>query len=165
MHGGVSNHQPHHCLLNRLFRCRSKKTSKPRVTGLCAGNSPGTGEFPAQMASYAENVSIWWRHHALTERWCLSHVLQGSSWSVTKIIWENVFILTNAWASRALLRYTFAFWGECVSLTLSRMIQSFCYCDNNTTECNIGAESMSLPWHNRCLLSMMSLSITMFFSM
>ena len=25
---------------------------------LCAGNSPGTGEFPAQMASNAENVSI-----------------------------------------------------------------------------------------------------------
>ena len=24
---------------------------------------PGTGEFPAQMASNAENVSIWWRHH------------------------------------------------------------------------------------------------------
>ena len=23
-----------------------------------------TGEFPAQMASNAENVSIWWRHHA-----------------------------------------------------------------------------------------------------
>ena len=42
---------------------KSKKTSKLRVTGLCAGNSPGTGEFPAQMASYAENVSIWWRHH------------------------------------------------------------------------------------------------------
>ena len=39
------------------------KTSKLRVTGLCAGNSPGTGEFPAQMASNAENVSIWWRHH------------------------------------------------------------------------------------------------------
>ena len=62
---GVSNHQPHDCLLNRLFRRRSKKTSKLRVTGLCAGNSPGTGEFPAQMASYAENVSIWWRHHGL----------------------------------------------------------------------------------------------------
>ena len=29
----------------------------------CAGNSPGTGEFPAQMASNAENTSIWWRHH------------------------------------------------------------------------------------------------------
>ena len=62
-HAGVSNHQPHGCLLNRLFRRKSKKTSKLRVTGLCAGNSPGTGEFPAQMTSYAENVSIWWRHH------------------------------------------------------------------------------------------------------
>ena len=37
---GVSNHQPHGCLLNRLFRRRSKKTSKLRVTGLFVGNSP-----------------------------------------------------------------------------------------------------------------------------
>ena len=64
-HVGVSNHQHLGCLLNRLFGCRSKKTSKLRVTGLCAGNSPGTGEFPAQMVGYAENVSIWWRHHVL----------------------------------------------------------------------------------------------------
>ena len=62
---GVSNHQPHHCLLNCLFRRRSKKTSKIRVTGLCAGNSPVTGAFPAQMASNAENVCIWWRHHEI----------------------------------------------------------------------------------------------------
>ena len=40
-HDGVSNHQPHGCLLNRLFRRRSQKTSKLRVTGLCVGNSPG----------------------------------------------------------------------------------------------------------------------------
>ena len=39
-------------------RRRSKKTSKLRVTGLCVGNSPVTGEFPTQMASNAENVSI-----------------------------------------------------------------------------------------------------------
>ena len=25
--------------------------------------SPVTGELPVQMASYAENVSIWWSHH------------------------------------------------------------------------------------------------------
>ena len=31
-HDGVSNHQPHHCLLNRLFRLRSMKTPKLRVT-------------------------------------------------------------------------------------------------------------------------------------
>ena len=64
---GVSNHQPHDYLLNRLFRCRSNETSKLRVTGLCAGNSPGTGEFPAQSTSNAENVSIWWRHHGSGE--------------------------------------------------------------------------------------------------
>ena len=58
-----SNHQPRDCLLNLLFRYKSNKTSMLRVTGLCAWNSPGTGEFPAQMASYAEHVSIWWRHH------------------------------------------------------------------------------------------------------
>ena len=65
---GVSNHQPHHCLLNHLFRRRSKKTSKLRVTGLCAGNSSVTGEFPAQLASNAENVyksmiSMKWYHY------------------------------------------------------------------------------------------------------
>ena len=61
----LCNHQPYDCLLHRLFRRRSKKTSKLHVTGLCVGNSPGTGEFPAQMASNAENVSIWWCHHGL----------------------------------------------------------------------------------------------------
>ena len=61
---GVSNHPPHHYLLNRLFRHRWKKTSKLRVTGLCEGNSAVTDEFPAQRASNAQNVFIWWCHHA-----------------------------------------------------------------------------------------------------
>ena len=60
---GASNHQPLDCLLNRLFGRRLKKTAKLRITGLCAENSPVTGEFPAQVASNAENVSIWWRRH------------------------------------------------------------------------------------------------------
>ena len=47
---GVSNDQPNDCLLKRLFRRRSTKASKPRVTGLCPGNSPGTSEFPASKA-------------------------------------------------------------------------------------------------------------------
>ena len=43
-----------------------KENTKLRcVTGFCAGNSPVTGEFPAQMASNVENVSIWWRHHEM----------------------------------------------------------------------------------------------------
>ena len=52
---GVSNHQPHDCLLNLLFRRISeKKTSKLHITGLCEGNSPVTGKFQAQIASNAE---------------------------------------------------------------------------------------------------------------
>ena len=51
----ISYYQPHDCLLNFLFRHRSKKTSKLR-----------------------ENVSIWWRHHALG--WRLpGHVIELSS--------------------------------------------------------------------------------------
>ena len=46
-------------------RRRSKKISKHRVTGLCEGKSPGTGEFRARMASNAENSSIWWRLHVI----------------------------------------------------------------------------------------------------
>ena len=36
-----------------------RKTSMLHVTGLCAGNSPVTGEFPTQRASNVENISIW----------------------------------------------------------------------------------------------------------
>ena len=41
-------------------------TLKLRVTGLCVGNSPVTGEFPALMASNTENDSIWWCHRDAT---------------------------------------------------------------------------------------------------
>ena len=63
---GISNHRRLHCFLKRWFRRKSKQTSKLRVIGLCVGNSPVTGEFPAQKVSNAENVSIWWRHHGQT---------------------------------------------------------------------------------------------------
>ena len=87
-HDTVWNHQPHDCLLNRLFRRRSKKTSTLRVTGLCVGNSPGTGEFPAQMASNAENVSIWWRQHAAI----------GPILSMTSVDYEvSIFMLQSIW--------------------------------------------------------------------
>ena len=56
-HDGVSNHKRLDCLLNRLFRRRSKKTSKLRVSGLCEGKSPVTCEFPAHRASNAENTT------------------------------------------------------------------------------------------------------------
>ena len=54
------------------------KHSELRVTGLCGGNSPVTGEFPAQRASNGENVSIWWRHHVVLRdwvwcKWCIQY--------------------------------------------------------------------------------------------
>ena len=57
------NEQRLDCLLNRLFRRRSKKTSKLCVTGLCEGNALVVDGFPSQRANNAGNVSIWWRHH------------------------------------------------------------------------------------------------------
>ena len=41
------------------------------VRGIRQGpvNSPGTGEFPAQIASNVENVFLWWRHHESTPWW------------------------------------------------------------------------------------------------
>ena len=59
---GVSNHQSHDCLLNRLFRCRSKKTSKLRVTGLCVGihrwpvNSPHKGPVTRKMFPFDDVI-------------------------------------------------------------------------------------------------------------
>ena len=69
---GVPNHQPYNCLLNRSFRCRSQKTSKHRVTCICVGNSPVTGEFPAQRSSKAVSFSF---HDAIMN---------------TKGIWQNI---------------------------------------------------------------------------
>ena len=66
---GVANQLRLDCSLNRLFRRRSKKTSKLRVTGLCEGNSPVNGEFLSQRACNAENIFIWWRHHVTVALW------------------------------------------------------------------------------------------------
>ena len=92
---GVSHHQPYECLLNRLYRRRTKKTSKLRVTGLCAGNSPVTGEFPTQMASNAENIFIWWRHHVSACCFML--------WSVTDPITSIDRLFRNYWHWRSIL--------------------------------------------------------------
>ena len=47
------------------IQAQIKKNIKAPRHWLCAGNSPVTGEFPAQMALNAENVSIWWRNHGI----------------------------------------------------------------------------------------------------
>ena len=115
----VSNHQPRDCLLNRLFRRRSKKTSKLRVTVLCVGNSPGTGEFPAQMASNAENVSIWWRHHATPK---LTPGIYSSHWVCCWIIKISVPMFKCPQPLWQILQLEAKFWvlvcdHKCITVT------------------------------------------------
>ena len=105
-HGGVANHQPHHYLRNRLVRRRSKKTSKLRVTGLCEGNSPVTGVFPAQMASNAENVSIWWRHHIMTYRGS-PHMIYSTSLQLCKCFAFAVFYCGVMIIARSITKWYF----------------------------------------------------------
>ena len=84
---GVSNHQPHDCLLDRLFRRRSRETSKIRVTSLCAGNWPVTGEFPAQRASNAENVSIFTYQKLWNKCWKKSENTYTRGISIPQLRW------------------------------------------------------------------------------
>ena len=131
-HDSVSNHQPHHYLLNRLFGRRSKKTSKLHVTGLCAGNSPGTGEFPAQMASNAENVSIWWRHHESIRQPCywpsppakfwFRHQTLLTHWGRDKMAAISQTILSNAFSWMKILEFRLKFhWSLFLRVQLTVM--------------------------------------------
>ena len=94
------------CLLNRLFRRRSKKTSKLRVTGLCKGNLPVTGEFYAQRASKAEYASISWRHHVWV-RADTSYFVMMTRWSA----WRTYIHLHSTLyrLKSTLMQYTYYF--------------------------------------------------------
>ena len=85
---GVSNHQPHGCLLKRLFGRRSKKTSKLRVTGLCAWNSPGPvnsphkGPVTRKIFPFDDVIMFSWifslsaRRNGRSTQWVLWHLHQ-----------------------------------------------------------------------------------------
>ena len=66
-------------------RHKSMKAAKLRVTGF-VGNSPVTGEFPAQRASNTENISIWWRHHVAK----LGKAPCTPSHSITRTFWSRL---------------------------------------------------------------------------
>ena len=97
---------------SRLFaqpsvQAQIKKNIKPRHWPLC-GNSPVTGEFPAQRASSAENAHIWWRHHGLVNQHCMRArakgihranemplLDKGNIMEIFSILIQNVANLTN----------------------------------------------------------------------
>ena len=94
-----------------FFRHRSKKTSKLRFTGPCAGNSPGTGEFPAQMTSNAENVSIWWRHH---------EIFHSTHWPSGKVTLILTLVQAMSGCHHATIHYLSQWWLGSVSLSPGR---------------------------------------------
>ena len=53
-------------LLNRLFRRKSKKTSKLRVIDWSLWGESTGDRWISVRASKAENVPIWWRHHGMS---------------------------------------------------------------------------------------------------
>ena len=65
-HDGVSNHQPHGCLFNQVYSGTDRRKHQSSASrAFACGEFTGSGEFPAQTASNAENVSIWWRHRGI----------------------------------------------------------------------------------------------------
>ena len=60
MHHDIWNHGQFECLFNSLFLSTTKALSRLWIT------SP----LWLQRASNAENVSMWWRHHGATDRYC-----------------------------------------------------------------------------------------------
>ena len=71
-----------------------RKRSKLRVTGLCEGKSPVSGEFPAQRAINAKNVSIWLRHHELPNFQYWMKIVSFSVW-VKYFVWNVKWNLSN----------------------------------------------------------------------
>ena len=80
---GVSNHQPHDVYAT-VYSDADKKIKAPRHWPLY-GKSTGAGDFPAQMTSYAENISISWPHHELH-----SHELVGCNYSSATYLQDKV---------------------------------------------------------------------------
>ena len=73
------------------------------------GNSPVTGEFPAQIASNTENVSIWWRHHAtMTLLWLYMRVIK----SQFRHIFGQQFVQCNDKQEKSEIHCTGPLWGR-----------------------------------------------------
>ena len=74
----------------------------PRHWPLC-GEFTGTGEFPAQRASYAENVFIWWRHHVEYTPYIARQKQGYNSWNIFHISWQYYGLTWHAIAWKMLL--------------------------------------------------------------
>ena len=92
-HDGVSNHQPHDCLLKRLFRCRSRKHQSYASPAFVRGihqwpvNSPQKGSVTQKMFPFDD--VIMWNH------------------SVYGVVWYHNFDFCGTSKAFAILQTTF----------------------------------------------------------
>ena len=76
-----------------VFRRRSMNTSKLRVIGLCAGNSPMTGEFPAQktvtrkMFPFDDVIVILYRQQLDVNGVATVHMMTLGRFLINRLLW------------------------------------------------------------------------------
>ena len=73
-------------------------TDIPQTQRVCW--SPVTGEFPAQKASNALKVSIWWRHHVYAKLWLLSYIMYHIIHHMVSWIPISIIYLVTIWATK-----------------------------------------------------------------
>ena len=141
---GVSNHQPRDCLLSRLFRRKSKKTSMLRVTGLCVGNSPGPVNSPHKWPVTRKKFPF---HDVI-----MSEVITNSLWgepadhmSPCKLI-ESTDYITTRGQCRATLYTCFQRVGV-VKSCFKRNLISVCTLTQSSGGTSCGLTSMKSNWN------------------
>ena len=118
----VSNHQPHDCLLNCLFRRKSKKTSKLRVTGLCVVkihrgpvNSPHKWPVMRKMFPFDDVIMIHW---IMCTTGCRTFAM-GQQHGVNKIM-QTTF--SNSLFLMRIVVFYLTMWQDWFSLGLSTFL-------------------------------------------
>ena len=146
----VSNHLRLDCLLNRLFRRRSKKTSKLRVTGICVGNSLVTGEFPAHRALCERNPPTndgFLSQRSVTRSFGVFFVLhlnkRLSKQIKTTVIWDAIpLIMTSLWCFGSLPQSLHGAQDILSCMVVWEAVSQLQHCQNNAAR----MLSVSDPW-------------------
>ena len=123
----VSDHRRLDCLLNHLFRRRSRKTSKFRVTGLCAENPLVTGEFPTQRSSNAENFDdvIMRQRRMKTFRFVYDWQQKWSEFHTQRPVARSFHVFFDLRLNKRLSKQSWGWWFEMPQHQLWRHCNAF----------------------------------------
>ena len=138
-----------------FIRAQIKKIIKaPRHWPLC-GEFTGTGEFPTQRVSNAENVSIWWRHHDVSRQMCIGLVyFRSHKNSQCCVLYHHIMtwgITERELAGHPLLTYSIIsllrgkqYTGTCILRPSLQMPYQVYLCSDK----NLSKWDISIPWLN-----------------